>query len=239
MDHTRLLRSANWKVSDCRELVFIEMWLNDNIPGSAVQLELLACSKADRAPVDGGKVRVSVGPEFTFMMPGGHCCMQTLLNISGVYDHKVSPVLFAPGDTHNFDFCNLVRSYIKSILLGPFPVCILSQTIQRGWHFLCPSPSSHSPGQDQHIFTNAVHRLQFSFQHHNTTTTHLQLAAGLPRHHHPAASPFSPTRLNAQAAALHPVDTRLHQEHLTCKAIPIVGDASHPAPTCSVSCPSG
>lgn len=92
MDHIWLLR-VNWKVSDCCVLVFIEMWLNDNIPGSAVQLEQLACSKADRALVDGGKTWVRGLCLCSWcMMPGCHCCMQTLLNTSGVYDHKVSPI---------------------------------------------------------------------------------------------------------------------------------------------------
>lgn len=36
-------------------LAFIEMRLNDNIPGSAVQLEQQACSTMDRALVDDGK----------------------------------------------------------------------------------------------------------------------------------------------------------------------------------------
>ena len=57
MDHIRLLRSTNRTVSNCCVLVFTETWLNDNIPDSAVQLEQLACYRADRAIVKGGKSR--------------------------------------------------------------------------------------------------------------------------------------------------------------------------------------
>ncbi|XP_070407627.1 uncharacterized protein [Nothobranchius furzeri] len=57
MDSIRLLRSANRSVSDCCVLVFIETWLNDNIPDSAIQLEQLACYRVDRALIDGGKTR--------------------------------------------------------------------------------------------------------------------------------------------------------------------------------------
>lgn len=38
-------------------LVFIEIWLNDNIPDSAVILEQLACYGSDRALVDEGKTQ--------------------------------------------------------------------------------------------------------------------------------------------------------------------------------------
>lgn len=57
MDHIRLLRSANRTVSNCCVLIFTETWLNDNILDSAVQLEQLACYRADRALIDGGKTR--------------------------------------------------------------------------------------------------------------------------------------------------------------------------------------
>lgn len=57
MDYIRLLRSANRTVSNCCVFIFTETWLNDNIPDSAVQLEQLACYRADRALIDGGKTR--------------------------------------------------------------------------------------------------------------------------------------------------------------------------------------
>lgn len=57
MDNIRLMTSTNRKVRDCCVLVFTETWLNDNIPDSAIQLEQLACYRADRALADGGKTR--------------------------------------------------------------------------------------------------------------------------------------------------------------------------------------
>ncbi|XP_068506162.1 uncharacterized protein [Syngnathus scovelli] len=57
MDYVRLLRSTNRTVRNCCVLVFTETWLSDNIPDSAVHLERLACYRADRAIVRGGKSR--------------------------------------------------------------------------------------------------------------------------------------------------------------------------------------
>ena len=57
MDEIRLMGSANRKVSDCCVVVFTETWLNENIPDSAIQLEQLACYRADRALAEGGKTR--------------------------------------------------------------------------------------------------------------------------------------------------------------------------------------
>lgn len=56
----------------------------------------------------------------------------------------------------------------------PMALALLMKCFEGLVIFLCSSPSSHSPGQDRHICTNAVRRLQFSFHHHNTTATHLQ-----------------------------------------------------------------
>lgn len=52
MDHIRLLRSAQRCV-----FVFMETWLNDNTPDSAIHLDRLTCHRADRALVNGGKTR--------------------------------------------------------------------------------------------------------------------------------------------------------------------------------------
>ncbi|KAM9805801.1 uncharacterized protein ACBT44_013447 isoform 2-T5 [Syngnathus typhle] len=57
MDDIRLLQSTNRTVRDCCVLVFTETWLTVNIPDSAVHLERLACYRADRAIVQGGKSR--------------------------------------------------------------------------------------------------------------------------------------------------------------------------------------
>ncbi|KAM9816502.1 uncharacterized protein ACBT44_010814 isoform 1-T1 [Syngnathus typhle] len=57
MDYIRLLQSTNRTVRDCCVLVFTETWLTVNIPDSAVHLERLACYRADRAIVRGGKSR--------------------------------------------------------------------------------------------------------------------------------------------------------------------------------------
>ena len=117
---------------------------------------------------------------------------------------------------------------------GPLPVRIPCQTIHRGCNLLCPPPSPHPPGKKRLICQNAVYRLQFCIQHHNTTTTHLQtwqtgtqylplqLATGLPlseasnsmcwqqhlKQHH--TEHRGPPRLRAQSPALHPTDAWLH-----------------------------
>ncbi|KAM9828286.1 uncharacterized protein ACBT44_021775 isoform 1-T1 [Syngnathus typhle] len=57
MDYVRLLRSTNRTVRNCCVLVFTETWLTVNIPDSAVHLERLACYRAGRAIVKGGKSR--------------------------------------------------------------------------------------------------------------------------------------------------------------------------------------
>lgn len=110
------------------------LWASFHWNAAKWQHSWLCCTTGAASMLQSRQSSCRQREEFTFwvyglslrswwMMPGGHYCMQTLLNISGVYEDKVSPVLFPRGDTHNFDFCNLVRSYIKSILLGPFPVC--------------------------------------------------------------------------------------------------------------------
>ncbi|KAM9826427.1 uncharacterized protein ACBT44_006665 [Syngnathus typhle] len=57
MDYIRLLRSTSRTVRDCCVLVFTETWLTFDVPDSAVHLERLACYRADRAIVQGGKSR--------------------------------------------------------------------------------------------------------------------------------------------------------------------------------------
>ncbi len=57
LDYIRLLRSTQRTVRDCCAFVFMETWLNNNVPDCAIQLDQLTCYRADRALVEGGKTR--------------------------------------------------------------------------------------------------------------------------------------------------------------------------------------
>lgn len=57
MDNIRLIRSTQSEVRECCVYVFMETWINDNIPDSAIQLNRLTCYRLDRATVSGGKTR--------------------------------------------------------------------------------------------------------------------------------------------------------------------------------------
>uniref|UniRef100_A0A3P9LR30 Reverse transcriptase domain-containing protein n=1 Tax=Oryzias latipes TaxID=8090 RepID=A0A3P9LR30_ORYLA len=57
LDYIRLLRTSSKTASECCVFVFVETWLTDNVPDCAIQLAGLACFRADRMLVEGGKTR--------------------------------------------------------------------------------------------------------------------------------------------------------------------------------------
>ncbi|XP_049331041.1 probable RNA-directed DNA polymerase from transposon BS [Astyanax mexicanus] len=57
LDYIRLQRTTQREVRDCCVLVFVESWLNDNIPDSAIQLAGLTALRADRSAALPGKTR--------------------------------------------------------------------------------------------------------------------------------------------------------------------------------------
>ncbi len=57
LDYIQLLRSTQRTVRDCCAFVFTETWLNNSVPDCAIQLDQLTCYRADRALVEGGKIR--------------------------------------------------------------------------------------------------------------------------------------------------------------------------------------
>lgn len=74
-------------------------------------------------------------------------------------------------------FERLVMHHIKSTLssrIGPLPVCILVQPLDRRCDLHCPPPSPHSPEDQRPTYHNAVH-YHFSIQHNHPPTAHPQL----------------------------------------------------------------
>lgn len=57
LEHIGILRSTRRTVRECCVFVFVETWLNSSVPDGAGQLHRLACYRADRALVEGGKTR--------------------------------------------------------------------------------------------------------------------------------------------------------------------------------------
>uniref|UniRef100_A0A3B1IXV6 Reverse transcriptase domain-containing protein n=1 Tax=Astyanax mexicanus TaxID=7994 RepID=A0A3B1IXV6_ASTMX len=57
LDYIRLQRTTQREFRDCCVLVFVESWLNDNIPDSAIQLAGLTAFRADRSAALSGKTR--------------------------------------------------------------------------------------------------------------------------------------------------------------------------------------
>uniref|UniRef100_A0A3B1JAG4 Reverse transcriptase domain-containing protein n=1 Tax=Astyanax mexicanus TaxID=7994 RepID=A0A3B1JAG4_ASTMX len=69
-----------------------------------------------------------------------------------------------------------------ALFTGPPAVCVSSQSLHGRCHHHYSSSLPHPPGEEGHLRQNAVHRLQFSIQHHHPTEPHQEAKLARPQH---------------------------------------------------------